>query len=151
MSQHRAFSLIEMIIVMAILGILAAIVIPRFTMAQDDAEIASIQNNIRAITLASQNHFTDHGVYPELDASNFVGQVIPIHPWDPTHASPIDNDTTSDATKKHPDNKLTGGADGPYWHNVANGTVCSRIPDQGDAAANLKLYNEVNRSELSAF
>lgn len=50
--MHRAFTLIEILIVVVILGILAAIVIPQFTDASEDAQEASIHSQLQ--TLRSQ-------------------------------------------------------------------------------------------------
>lgn len=50
--SNRAFTLIEILIVVVILGILAAIVIPQFTDAADDANDASVRSQLQ--TLRSQ-------------------------------------------------------------------------------------------------
>lgn len=51
-STKRAFTLIEILIVVVILGILAAIVIPQFTDASQDAQLASAESQLQ--TLRSQ-------------------------------------------------------------------------------------------------
>jgi general secretion pathway protein G len=51
-SARRGFTLIEILIVVIILGILAAIVIPQFSSASSDAKKASLQSTVQ--TLRSQ-------------------------------------------------------------------------------------------------
>ena len=46
-AAKRAFTLIEILIVVVILGILAAIVIPQFTSAADDAKISSAKSQLQ--------------------------------------------------------------------------------------------------------
>jgi general secretion pathway protein G len=48
----RAFTLVEILIVVVILGILAAIVIPQFTSASEEAQIGNVQTQLQ--TLRSQ-------------------------------------------------------------------------------------------------
>ncbi|MDY7108372.1 MAG: type II secretion system protein [Planctomycetota bacterium] len=52
MRTKRAFTLIEILIVVVILGILAAIVIPQFTDASQEAMLSSVQSQLQ--TLRSQ-------------------------------------------------------------------------------------------------
>ena len=49
---RKAFTLIEILIVVVILGILAAIVIPQFTDASDQANVASMKSQLQ--TMRSQ-------------------------------------------------------------------------------------------------
>lgn len=50
----RAFTLVEILIVVVILGILAAIVVPQFTSAVTDASIATTVNELQKIRRASE-------------------------------------------------------------------------------------------------
>lgn len=52
MKARRGFTLVEILIVVVILGVLAAIVIPEFTGASEEAREASLVSNLR--TLRSQ-------------------------------------------------------------------------------------------------
>ena len=46
---RKAFTLVEILIVVVILGILAAIVIPQFTSASEDAQISAVQSQLQTI------------------------------------------------------------------------------------------------------
>lgn len=48
-SKPKAFTLIEILIVVVILGILAAIVIPQFTKASEDAQVGNVQTQLQTI------------------------------------------------------------------------------------------------------
>jgi type II secretion system protein G len=47
--SKRAFTLIEILIVVVILGILAAIVIPQFTNASQDAQVSAVKSQLQTI------------------------------------------------------------------------------------------------------
>jgi prepilin-type N-terminal cleavage/methylation domain-containing protein len=55
-TNNRAFTLIEILIVVVILGILAAIVIPQFTDASDDAMDASVRSQLQTIRSQIELH-----------------------------------------------------------------------------------------------
>jgi prepilin-type N-terminal cleavage/methylation domain-containing protein len=59
-----AFTLIELLIVVAIIGILAAMAVPNFLNAQIRAKIARVESEEGIISLALENYFADHGSYP---------------------------------------------------------------------------------------
>jgi len=58
------FTLIELLIVVAIIGILAAIAIPNFLQAQVRAKVAKAQSDMRTISLGVETFSVDRNCYP---------------------------------------------------------------------------------------
>lgn len=56
--RMRAFSLIEIMIVIVIMGILAAVAIPRFVGASDDAKTAAAESTVAAVRSAIASYRT---------------------------------------------------------------------------------------------
>ena len=59
--RQSAFTLIEILIVVIILGILAAIVIPQFTNASEDAKLSSVQSTVQSIRSQVELYKLQHG------------------------------------------------------------------------------------------
>ncbi len=59
-----AFTLIEVLLVVVIIGILAAIVVPRLGGRTKEAQIAAAKASIDGISLAIDQYEVDNGVYP---------------------------------------------------------------------------------------
>lgn len=70
--KPRGFTLIELLIVVAIVGILAAIAIPNFRNAQIRAQVAKVKGEFRNIGTALEMYSTDHGTYPEDGWRGFI-------------------------------------------------------------------------------
>jgi general secretion pathway protein G len=65
--RGRAFTLVEVLIVVIVLGILAAIVVPQFSTASDDANLAALQTNLQTIRAQLELYKIQHnGDYPAL-------------------------------------------------------------------------------------
>ena len=71
MLNRKAFTLVEILLVIVILGILAAVVVPRVTYSKKDAQIAACDANVAALRTAIELYHHDEGSWPaNLDALN---------------------------------------------------------------------------------
>lgn len=59
--KQNAFTLVELLVVVVIIGILAAIALPNFIGAQKKAKAASVKGNERTIQIAAESYATDTG------------------------------------------------------------------------------------------
>ena len=65
----RGFTLVEVLIVVIVLGILAAIVVPQFSRASDDANLSALKTNLQTIRAQLELYKIQHnGSYPTLAA-----------------------------------------------------------------------------------
>ena len=62
--MNKAFTLIELLIVVAIIGILAAIAVPNFLNAQTRAKVARSQSDMQAMSTAFEMYSLDNNHYP---------------------------------------------------------------------------------------
>lgn len=69
----RAFTLIELLIVVAIIAILAAIAVPNFLESQTRAKTARVKSDQRAIATALEAYRVDTNDYPEQGVPNGTG------------------------------------------------------------------------------
>ncbi len=61
--REKGFTLIELLIVVAIIGILAAIAVPNFLNAQTRAKIARIRADMKSLDTAMEAYYLDHNSY----------------------------------------------------------------------------------------
>lgn len=128
--MKKAFTLVEILIVVVILGILAAIVVPQFTNATQDAQ----SGNIRAQLKSLQNQIelfkarSTDGQYPDLVGAG----------WDTMIDPNGDGDFADGYIKTAPKNPFNGQitvaaapAAGNGWHYVrATGTLGANYYDE---------------------
>jgi type IV pilus assembly protein PilA len=69
MKKERGFTLIELLIVIAIIGVLAAIAIPQFASYRSRAFDAAAQADLRNAMTAQEAYFTDNETYSSTRAA----------------------------------------------------------------------------------
>jgi general secretion pathway protein G len=93
-NRSRAFTLVEMLLVVAIIGILAALVIPKIIGRSEQARITSANADVMGGIASALNIYeVDNGVFPgslqdliqkPSDAKNWHGPYLgrlPVDPW----------------------------------------------------------------------
>ncbi|WP_080963106.1 MULTISPECIES: type II secretion system major pseudopilin GspG [Pseudomonas] len=63
-NKQRGFTLIEIMVVVVILGVLAALVVPQIMSRPDQAKAAAAQSDIKAIAMALDIYKLDNHQYP---------------------------------------------------------------------------------------
>ncbi len=129
---HQAFTLIELLLVLVILGILAAIVVPKFSGRTEQARITAAQTQISSFSTALDAFEVDNGYYPKggnglmdlvqqpRDAKSWKGPYlkdVPKDPWgnDYIYESPGKNNSSYDLMSMGPDGKVGGDDDITNW------------------------------------
>jgi prepilin-type N-terminal cleavage/methylation domain-containing protein len=65
LGRRNAFTLIELLIVVVIIGILAAIAIPKFTNTKGKARLAAIKTDLKNLATAQEAYLFDNGTYAD--------------------------------------------------------------------------------------
>lgn len=84
-SRRRGFSLMELLAVVTILGIIAAIVVPRVTASSDTAKAKVHDHNRATINSAIERYYINVGSWPsanlnELDVVAYFPDGLPVNP-----------------------------------------------------------------------
>ncbi|MFH0876726.1 MAG: prepilin-type N-terminal cleavage/methylation domain-containing protein [Candidatus Omnitrophota bacterium] len=62
--KGRGFTLIELMIVMAIMAVLVGMILPRFKGMRDQASVSKAQGEVRAIKTAIESYYITNNAYP---------------------------------------------------------------------------------------
>src|SRR6185369_9900052 len=75
MRMQRGFTLIELMIVVAIIGILAAIAVPNFSKMQAKSKQSEAKTNLRALYTAAKTRFAEKDDYGDATAATVFPQI----------------------------------------------------------------------------
>jgi general secretion pathway protein G len=124
MKAKKGFTLVEILIVVVILGILAAIVIPQFTSASTEAKESALQSDLQAMRSQIELFKIHH--------NDLLPGEIGTGPLDPALVAAT-SATFEDALTSKTD--LTGAVGnlaahrfGPYMRRVPDNPFCSLVP-----------------------
>jgi type IV pilus assembly protein PilA len=84
--KRKGFTLIELMIVVAIIGILAAIAIPNFLRFQARAKQSEAKQNLGAIFTAYTSYFSDNNTFPSSNAivlGTVTYNCLAVADWEP--------------------------------------------------------------------
>jgi len=129
----KGFTLVEILIVVVILGILAAIVVPQFTNAANDARVGNISTQVSTIESQLELYAAQNGgAYPDLTTAGqtFADLVTdgyfketPVNPFDNSSAiADWDSDGIGNTSVLY-DDSLTG-----WQYDSTNGNIAAAAP-----------------------
>jgi general secretion pathway protein G len=132
--RRRAFTLVEMLLVLVILATLAAIVIPRFAGRSEQARITAAQSQIASFQLALDTFEVDNGFYPATSPGlnalvqqpnnapdwrgPYLRKGVPPDPWGNAYVYEYPgrrNPAGYDLMSMGPDGRVGGGDDITNW------------------------------------
>ena len=149
MKLPRAFTLVEVLIIVIVLAILAAVVVPQFANAATAADHVAASQLVGIVQRKIGEYFAANGQWPTaIDNNWFSPPGLPTNPYAEGAASlTVQNiDGKTELLIKH-----SNGGPIIYWYNQANGMFHTRVPWQGSNQKSLDLYNRVNHSEAQNF
>ena len=147
----KGFTLVEILIVVIILGILAAIVIPQFTEASNEARVSNLRTNLQTIRSQLLLYKTQHlekyptDFVPQMTTySNAAGETdaapssdYPFGPYlQAIPQNPFTGSNTIDVSATLPKTDIGGG----WWFSSVTGEFRADLPDTFKTADDT-LYN----------
>ena len=166
LARRKGFTLVEILIVVIILGILAAIVIPQFTNASEDARKSSLTSQLQTVRSQVELYKLQHrDQYPtdlktlasgavwdweqmttrtDEDGDPWTGALGQVGPFGPYLQAPPKNPLTGHTAMKVITGELEAGEAHPFtthgWVITGTGKIFTSTKD------GLKVYDEGNPS-----
>lgn len=146
----RAFSLLELVVVVVIIGVIAAIAVPRMSGFAAGSKVQAAASSVRSMQERVIEYQGLEGAWPSaIDPNWFMGGRIPSNPYSGTSPRGVQA-VKGGVEATEPTIKIVGGGKAAYWYNRDNGQVRARVADMGKASATIALYNVVNGTGVTA-
>jgi type II secretion system protein G len=130
--HERGFTLIELMIVVAIIAILAGILIPNFVNARSQAQTAACESNMRSIATALELYYADNQVYPTASGAAVVPELFTANGVAYLNNTPKDPAAqSSSATYSVTTTQATGGNPAGYTiqcPGIHAGSTLAKLP-----------------------
>ena len=137
MRARFGFTLIELLIVVAIIGILAAIAVPNFLNAQMKAKVSRAIADLKGIQTALEMYTTDHGraIMDPVEFKNLGGRLGSLDGWQQltTPVSYISSSSFFDPFRPQQNRSAGGGAVQAGTYSYRNIKWMRSVNDQGAA------------------
>ena len=163
---RKGFTLVEILIVVIILGILAAIVIPQFTEASGEARVSTLMTNLQTIRSQLLLYKTQHlEIYPASatgeDGTTFANQMTQYsdvdgnvsatpdsdYPYGPylqsVPVNPLSGDNTVTVVQVGTTAFAAPAADAGWWFNTVTGEFRANLTDARTATDGTTKLNEL--------
>jgi prepilin-type N-terminal cleavage/methylation domain-containing protein len=114
MKKHAGFTLVEMMIVVAILGVLGAIAIPMYSSYVESSRTAEGKSNLQQLRVLQEQYFSDNGEYAAKGATlkyDTAATTISL----PAATAPLPGFKPGAPSKLNYDYEITGAADGQTY------------------------------------
>ncbi len=136
--DERGFTLIELMIVVAIIAILAGILIPNFVNARSQAQTAACESNLRSIATALELYYADNQIYPTATAAAVAPALFTANGVAYLNNTPRDPAAQSaTATYSLTTTQATGGSPAGYTiqcPGIHTGSTLAKLPLASGAA-----------------
>jgi len=122
------FTLVELVMIMVVIGLLAAIVVPRYATQRENAKKAVTQANLETLRTAINLYYAKNGFYP--DGAMFVSLMTSgTNPY--LEEIPPDGFSPANSPTKNVVSPMAAcpcGMDGGWCYDMATGRI---LPDLG--------------------
>jgi general secretion pathway protein G len=150
---RKAFTLVEILIVVVILGILAAIVVPQFTSATQDSQAGNIKSQLGTLQRQIELFQAKTNAYPTFTGADAAAQWAPMISGGYVKTPPKNpawpNQAANEASRISSGTAFGSATTGWVWHTGNNAIYASYFMDDPASSTNAN-FNKVYTGTFAA-